>query len=179
MLLILCTPRLRNDFTQRANRGKAGNAMQSKCVSRALVTCAAQYANHVSQFDTALRSVTGALLHFCRVEKQRAEEVQAALQRAQQHILDLQDQHRLDLESCNQGHASETARLRSDCYGFQTELAEARQASALTLCFVYSSPGIPLLGTLIWGRGRGGVSLSYLHPPAPRLSYSKAATCTH
>ena len=61
--------------------------------------------------------------------------MQAALQRAQQHILDLQEQHRLDLESCKQGHAAETARLRSDCYSFQNDLAEARQASLLTLYF--------------------------------------------
>lgn len=63
------------------------------------------------------------------------EEVQAALQRAQQHILDLQEQHRLDLESCKQGHAAETARLCSDCYGFQNDLTEARQASTLDACF--------------------------------------------
>lgn len=68
-------------------------------------------------------------VHVCSAEKQRAEDVQAALQRAQQHILDLQDQHRLDLESCKKGHAAETVHLRSDCYSLQTELAEARQAS--------------------------------------------------
>lgn len=76
-----------------------------------------------------------ALRHFCRVERQRAEEVQAALQRAQQHILDLQEQHRLDLESCKQSHAAEKVHLRSDCYSFQNDLAEARQAPPLPFSF--------------------------------------------
>ena len=72
--------------------------------------------------------------------------MQAALQRAQQHILDLQDQHRLDLESCKQGHAVETAHLRSDCYSSQNDLAEARQASQLAL----DSPCWVLCGDMLW-----------------------------
>lgn len=87
-------------------------------------------------------TTTHASVHVCRVEKQRAEEVQAALQRAQQHILDLQEQHRLDLESCKQGHAAETVRLRSDCYSCQTQLAEARKASSLILCFADWFPAV-------------------------------------
>ena len=85
----------------------------------------------VQQFCSKQRCIAA----LCRVERQRAEELQAALQRAQEHILDLQEQHRLDLESCKRGHAAETAHLRSNCYSFQNDLAEARQALLLALCF--------------------------------------------
>lgn len=64
----------------------------------------------------------------CRAERHRAAETQAALQRAQQHILDLQEQHGLDLGACKQEQAAAAVQLRTHCCNVEKELAQLRQA---------------------------------------------------
>lgn len=64
----------------------------------------------------------------CRAERHRAAEIEEALQRAQRHILDLQEQHQLDVSACRRQHAADTMKLRTDCCSVETELAQLRQA---------------------------------------------------
>ena len=66
----------------------------------------------------------------CRAEQNRAAELQTGLQRAQQHILDLKEQHDLDLNADRRDHAADSVKLRTHCCTLETQLAQLRQAFA-------------------------------------------------
>ncbi len=66
----------------------------------------------------------------CRAEQNRAAELQIGLQRAQQHILDLKEQHDLDLDASRRDHAAGSVKLRTHCCTLDTQLAQLRQAVA-------------------------------------------------
>ena len=57
-------------------------------------------------------------------------ELQTGLQRAQQHILDLKEQHDLDLDADRRIHAAGSVKLRTHCCTLETQLAQIRQAVA-------------------------------------------------
>ncbi len=66
----------------------------------------------------------------CRAEQNRAAELQTSLQRAQQHMLDLKEQHDLDLDANRRNHAAGSVKLRTHCCSLETQLAQLRQAVA-------------------------------------------------
>ena len=66
----------------------------------------------------------------CRAEQNRSAELQTGLQRAQQHILDLKEQHDLDLDADRRNHAAGLVKLRTHCCTLETQLAQLRQAVA-------------------------------------------------
>lgn len=64
----------------------------------------------------------------CRAERSKAAQLQAALQRAQQHILDLQEQHAADLSETTRIHAAELVPLRTRNCSLEHMLQHSRQA---------------------------------------------------
>ena len=65
-----------------------------------------------------------------RAEQNRAAELQTGLQRAQQHILDLKEQHDLDLGASKRDQAAGSVKLRAHCCALETQLVQLRQATA-------------------------------------------------
>lgn len=61
-----------------------------------------------------------------RAEKQKASQLQAALQRAQQHILDLQEQHAVELRESRQSCAAELVPLHTQICSLEDMLAQSR-----------------------------------------------------
>ena len=60
--------------------------------------------------------------------------MQAALVRAQQHILDLQEQHSVDVKELRHSHAQALLELHTRHCSLERALAAAKQADTLHLC---------------------------------------------
>ncbi|DBB04631.1 TPA: hypothetical protein ACH3X1_012696 [Trebouxia sp. C0004] len=81
----------------------------------------------VTQAQACLQEEVHTWERLCKAEQKRAAELQTGLQRAQQHILDLKEQHDLDLDASRRNHAAGAVKLRTHCCILETQLAQLRQ----------------------------------------------------
>ncbi|KAL0033226.1 hypothetical protein WJX79_010565 [Trebouxia sp. C0005] len=81
----------------------------------------------VTQAQACLQAELHTWERLCRAEQNRAAELQTGLQCAQQHILDLKEQHDLDLGASRRNHAAGSVKLRTHCCTLETQLAQLRQ----------------------------------------------------
>ncbi|KAL0054385.1 hypothetical protein WJX82_008098 [Trebouxia sp. C0006] len=85
----------------------------------------------VTQAQACLHEEVHTWERLCRAEQNGSAELQTGLQRAQQHILDLKEQHDLDLDADRRNHAAGLVKLRTHCCTLETQLAQLRQQHAV------------------------------------------------